>query len=191
MSLPQRKPEFGPDDYLAWENAHEERHEYIDGEVFDMVGVSVPHNTINLNLVSALRNHLRGGPCRVFAIDLKLRVEEANCFFYPDLFVSCEVAGEKPDSEYFRRNAKLVVEVLSESTASYDRGRKFGHYRQLSTLEEYALVDQERESVELFRRDATGHWVLHPFGPGETVEFASVGLSLPISAIYEDVGFPE
>ncbi|MDP2795166.1 MAG: Uma2 family endonuclease [Sulfurisoma sp.] len=191
MNLPQRKPEFGPDDYLAWENAHEERHEYIDGEVFDMVGVSVPHNLINGNIYMALRNHLRGNACQVFAIDLKLRVEEANCFFYPDLFVSCATPGEKPDSEYFRRHAKLVVEVLSESTAGYDRGRKFAYYRQLPSLKEYVLVDQERQSVELFRRDATDHWVLHPFGPDETVEFASVGLSLPIAAIYEDVGFPE
>jgi Uma2 family endonuclease len=187
MNLPQSKSQFSPEDYLAWENIQDTRNEYVAGEVFAMVGARDAHNTVTLNLAVLLRNHLRGGPCRVFAVDMKLRVESANCFFYPDVFVTCDERDRTLESDYFKSHAVLVAEVLSDSTAAFDRGRKFGFYRELQSLREYVLIDPDAHNVEIFRRDPTDHWVLYPFGPGSEVELASVGLRTPIGAIYEDV----
>jgi Uma2 family endonuclease len=187
MSQPQPKQEHSPEDYLAWESLQETRNEYIAGEVFAMVGARDAHNTVGGNLYILLRNHLRGGPCRVFANDMTLHVETADCYFYPDVFVTCDERDRPPDADYWKNHPVLVVELVSESTAAFDRGRKFGYYRELESLMEYVLVDPDRRSVEAFRRDATGHWVLYPFGPGDEVELASVGLRMPIEAVYEDV----
>ena len=190
MNLPQPRPGFSPQEYLEWEKLQEARHEYIAGEAFSMVGAKDAHNTVSGNLYMVLRSHLRGGPCRTFAVDMKLRVESANCFFYPDVFVTCDPRDRTAESDYFKLHPILVAEVLSESTAAFDRGRKFGIYRELESLREYVLVDPDRQSVEVFRRDATDHWVLYPCGPGSDVEFASIGLRVPIGTIYEDVELP-
>lgn len=179
-----RKPVFGAEDYLAWEAEQNEKHEYLAGEVFAMAGASEAHVTIAGNVYSALRNHLRGQPCRAFISDMKLEVAAADAFFYPDVFVTCSPADASLKDR--KREPTLVVEVLSPTTAAYDRGAKFAHYRRLESLREYVLVDTERVAVDVFRRDGEGHWVLYPAGPGETVELASVGLMLPVEAIYED-----
>lgn len=180
-----KKPIFSAEDFLAWEAAQTEKHEYIAGEVFAMAGASDAHVTISLNLAMALRAHLRGGPCRTYIADMKLHVEAADAFFYPDVFVTCSaVDATRPN---FKREPVLIIEVLSKATAAFDRGGKFAYYRRLPSLQEYALIEGERIAVDVFRRDTGGHWVLYPYGPGELVELASVGLSLPIEAIYEDV----
>ncbi|MDY0330906.1 MAG: Uma2 family endonuclease [Thiomonas sp.] len=181
------KPVFSADDFLAWEMQQPDKHEYLAGEVFAMVGASDAHVTISLNLAAALRAHLRGGPCRAFIADMKLRIDAAQAFFYPDVFVTCSAADAQ--SPLFKREALLVVEVLSPSTAAYDLGQKFAQYRQLATLQEYVLIDSERVAVDVFRRNAEGRWVLYPYAEGETVALDSVGLSLPVAAIYEDVVF--
>jgi Uma2 family endonuclease len=113
-------------------------------------------------------------------------VEEDNAFFYPDVFVTC-AAADRAQSHY-KSAPSLVVEVLSPSTSAYDRGAKFAAYRRLPGLREYVLIDSERLSVDLFRRDDAGRWVLYPFDAvDQQVEFASVSLQLPLQALYEDV----
>lgn len=176
---------FSPDDFLAWEAEQTEKHEYLAGEVFAMVGATDAHVTISGNLFSVLRNHLRGTPCRVFIADMKLQVEQANAFFYPGVFVTCSPSDA--DLPNYKREPVLVAEVLSPSTASYDRGLKFATYRQLPSLQEYVLIDTERMAVDVFRRDETNHWVLYPFGPDETIRLESVKLDLPMAELYEDV----
>lgn len=185
MTDPAAKPQFDAPSYLAWEADQPEKHEYLDGEVFAMAGVSESHVTLALNLAMALRNHLRGGPCSVFISDMKLQVAADNAFFYPDVFVTC--AESDRAHSHFKTAPTLVVEVLSPTTSAFDRGAKFAAYRKLPSLREYALVDTERLSVDLFRRDNTGHWVLYPSESGEMVEFASVGFSVPVEQLYEDV----
>lgn len=186
MNLPAHQHRFDAQAYLDWEAEQAQKHEYFDGEVFAMAGASDAHVTIAGNLYMALRNHLRGGPCSVFISDMKLRVEEDNAFFYPDVFVSCAEADRA--QSHHKSAASLVVEVLSPSTSAYDRGAKFASYRKLTTLREVALIDSERLSVDLFRRDEQGRWVLYPFdAPGQQVELASVGLRLPIETLYEAV----
>lgn len=189
MPLAAPHPRFDAPAYLAWEAGQTEKHEYFNGEVFAMADVSDAHVTVAGNLYMALRSHLRGSPCSVYISDMKLQVQANNAFYYPDVFVTC-AESDRQQSQY-KSAPSLVVEVLSPSTSAYDRGAKFAAYRKLPTLREYALIDPERLSVDLFRRrDDDGRWVLYPAEAGEPVEFASVGLTLPMEALYEDVELP-
>ncbi len=185
MGYALRKEDYvTPEAYLEMEMASQERHEYVDGEVFLMSGAGTTHNDINLNLASLFREHLRGGPCKVHAIDIKLRVEAANCYFYPDVMVTCSEADRQ--NQYEKREPVLVVEILSPSTALYDRDRKFAAYRQLASLQEYVLVDAEQLSIECYRRADGGEWILRPYLAGETVTLHSLGLTFPLESAYQD-----
>ena len=183
----KKEDRVSPDAYLEMEMASEERHEYVDGEVFAMVGAASAHNLININLVSLIRDHLRGGSCRVFAIDIKLRVETANCYFYPDAMVTCSETDRQ--SRYVMNEPLLVVEILSPSTALYDRDKKFAAYRQLPSLQEYVLVDAEQMGIDCYRRGEGGEWILHPYSVGEAVTLHSLSLTFPIEAAYQDVDY--
>jgi len=189
MSLPARQSRFDADAYLAWEAGQPLKHEYWDGEVFAMAGASDSHVTIAGNVYMALRSHLRGGPCSVFISDMKLQLQQDNAFFYPDVFVTCADADRA--QSHYKSAATLVVEVLSPSTSAYDRGEKFAAYRRLPSLREYCLIDSERLSVDLFRRDEAGRWVLYPLEEAQQeLELASVDLRLPLRLLYADVTLP-
>lgn len=185
MTVPGPVPRFDAPTYLAWEAGQTEKHEYFNGEVFAMARASEAHVTLAGNLFMALRYHLRGGPCSVFISVMKLQVEADDAFFYPDVFVTC-AEFDRAHSHY-KAAPSLVVEVLSPTTSAYDRGAQFAAYRKLPSLREYVQVDTKRPSVDLFRRGDSGHWVLYPYEAGHTVEFASVGLSVPVERLYEDV----
>lgn len=188
MGLPQKIPAYiTPEAYLAVEMASDTRSEYLKGEVFAMVGTSSMHNIIIGNFYMALRNHLRGGPCQVFAMDLKLRVETANAYFYPDLMVTCTEADRR--SDFIKTEPLLVIEVLSPSTALFDRDKKFASYRQLPSLQEYVLVDTEQQSIECYRRADNGEWIMHPYVAGESVTLHGLNLTFPIELAYQDVDF--
>ena len=150
-----------------------------------MTSTEDAHVSIALNLATLLHAHVKGTPCRPYMSDMKVRVEKANAFFYPDVMVTCDERDRH--SDYFKSHPILIAEILSESTAAFDRGRKFAAYRQLESLQEYLLVDPNDYSVDCFRRDTAGHWVLYPFGSGEQVELASLNWSAPIAALYEGV----
>jgi Uma2 family endonuclease len=188
MGLPQPNGYLDPDAFLEWEKTQLEKYEYLDGQivqVYAMVGARDAHVTVALNVASLLKEHLRGGPCRVYISDMKLRVEAANAFFYPDVFVTCDPRDRTEDT--YKRFPLLVVEVLSESTAGYDRGRKFAVYRQVKSLQEYAIIDPDTFTVDCFRRDETDHWVLYAFAGEDTVEFRSIDFKVPLSSVFEDV----
>ena len=180
------KPYFTADEYLAFEQESGEKHEYIHGEIYAMAGASDAHVTVSGNIFAALKSHLRGTPCRSFIADMKLRVQATDAYFYPDVFVSCKESF--PARSDIKTDAVLVVEVLSPSTAAYDRGAKFAHYRRLSSLAEYMLVDIETRTVDLYRKNVEGLWVLYPYTAEDTLELASVGLSLAVDGVvFEDV----
>lgn len=181
-----QKSRLSADEFLAWESTQPERHEFVQGEVFAMAGGEDRNNTVAGNLYIALRQHLRGSPCRVFASDVKLRVEAADCFFYPDVMVTCSAADAA--SRLVKHAPVLVVEVLSPSTEAFDRGAKFAAYRQLPSLAEYLLVDPNQRRCDLFRKGADdGLWVLHPTGPDEALQLASVGLDLPPAVLWAEL----
>ncbi len=184
MSLPQAKIPLGPDDYLAWELEQSGRHEYIDGEVFAMGGASDGHGTVALNLAALLHGALRGTPCRPFVADMKVHVEAVNSFFYPDLVVTCDPRDRRPEANYAKRYPALIIEILSPSTEAYDRGRKFAAYRQLESLQEYVLVSLDERRIEVFRRDASGFWVLHPLAFDAVLELHSINFRCPAAEVF-------
>jgi Uma2 family endonuclease len=186
MSNLAEVPSITADDYLAGEAASPIKHEYVAGEVFAMAGASEAHVTIALNVAAMLRAHVRGGPCRVYIADMKLQVERARAFFYPDCFVTCEAADAA--EPIVKRRARVVVEVLSESTEAYDRGAKFASYRQLPTLQEYVLIDSRTRSDEVFRRYPNG-WILDPIAEDGRLNIETLGFDCTLDAIYEDVRF--
>ena len=189
MSAVLTEPPLTFEAYMAWEAEQPERHEFFAGEVFAMTGARATHNTIALNIAVALRDVLRNTSCRVFIADMKLHVASVNASFYPDVFVSCDPRDRTPDAELVQRHPQLVVEVLSDSTAAFDRGQKFEAYRSLDSLAAYLLVEQHRPHADLFVRNADGLWVLNPVGEGGTLTIPSMGVELPMASVYEGVAF--
>lgn len=183
MGVPQPKPNL--DDFLVWERDQTDKHFYFRGEIFAMVGVRQAHAHVTLNIGAALKSALRGSPCRVFVADMMVKVAAADAAFYPDVTVSC--AARDRETPYHLTHPKLIVEVLSDSTAAFDRGRKFAACRLLPSLEEYVLVDIDARRVEAYRKNAAGRWELFEFRHAEPVTFASVGATMEAEAVYEDV----
>jgi Uma2 family endonuclease len=176
---------FTAADYLAWEAGQLDRHEFLDGEVFAMAGAEDRHVTVSMNVAFALRQHLSGSPCRTYMSDMRLHIAAANSYFYPDVLVTCSALDLA--SALVKTEPKLIVEVLSPSTAAYDRGLKFSHYRRLASLEEYVLIDLDTRSTDCYRKGADGLWVLHPFARGEAVSLASVALELSAEQLFAEV----
>ena len=190
MSAVMTSPRFASAQaYLDWEAQQTARHELVAGEVYAMTGARATHNTITINALVHLRQALKGTPCRVHGLDLKLRVNAQGDFFYPDAMVSCDARDRLPVEDRFISHPWLVVEVLSDSTAAYDRGRKFELYRGIDTLTHYLLVEQDRPYAELFFRNAQGQWVLQPLPPGSLIEAALLGQPWPVDSLFYDVDF--
>ncbi len=173
------------EDFLTWEEAREGRFEYIQGEVIDVTGTTDRHNTVAGNLYLWLRGQLRGTPCRTFMSDVQVRVEAADAAFYPDVVVTCDPADAQ--QRRVKHAPSLIAEILSESTAGYDTGRKFHCYRRLESLREYLLIDPDRCCVEVFRRGGDGHWLVETYAEGETVPLPGIGVELPVATLYEDL----
>lgn len=185
MAPAQPSRHFSAEEFLLWEEQQAERHEFFDGEVFNMAGAGDDHQMVSGNLYIALRQHLNGTPCRTYMADMRLQVQAANCYFYPDLMVTCAEGDRASPQE--KREPLLLIEVLSPSTAAYDRGAKFAAYRCLPSLREYALVDIDARTCDVYRKGADGLWVLHPFAGDDALELASVELAVPASALYAEL----
>lgn len=176
-----------PKDYLEGERVSPVKHEYRQGEVWAMAGGSDAHVTITGNIHAVLRNHLRGSGCRLYMVDMRVRVQRENCYYYPDVVVTCDDRDRNPED--FKQFPKLIIEVLSPSTEAVDRGKKFADYRSIETLQEYVLVSQTESQVECYRRNSNGKWELESYGKSDRVHLESVNLQLSMADIYEDVLF--
>lgn len=171
-------------DYLHEECNSEIRHEYIGGLVYAMGGASAPHNIIAGNLFASMHRHLAEGACRIFMSDMKLRLEIAGetIFYYPDIMVCC---NPKDNERYYRSEPKLIVEVLSDTTARVDRREKLLAYQTIPSLEEYVLVEQDCQRITLHRRAL--RWNPAQFLAGNELHFASIGFSIAVNALYAGV----
>ncbi len=179
---------FTPEEYLILEEKNTLKHEYINGEIYAMAGASDRHVTIALNLATQLKIHLRGSGCRFYISDMKLKLETKNCFYYPDLLVTCE--SEDQATANYKKYPKLIVEVLSNSTEAFDRGDKFSDYQSLETLQEYVLINSKKQRVECFRRQENKSWNLQTYtDQDQNFELISVNFTGKIADIYEDVDF--
>ena len=172
--------------YFQLERRDDWRYEYLAGEVFAMAGGSESHALIAANAIGAFIAALRGQPCRVYGSDMKLRIEALDKFCYPDLMVLCEQGRRTPR---YVEAPRLIVEVLSESTESYDRGLKFEHYRTIPELSYYLLIDQTRPHAELFTRQGSAPvWTLtETTGLDGLVELSPWGIELALAELYRDV----
>ncbi len=178
---------LSPDEYIEGEKVSLVKHEYIDGQIYAMAGTSDSHAIIVANLVALLRPHLRRSGCLLMPQDMKVKIPRQQTFYYPDLLVTCDDRDRV--NRYFKEYPKLIVEVLSDSTEMFDRGKKFEHYRQILTLEEYVLIAQSQPKVEGFRRNASGRWELYDFPVEGPWDLASLEFESTVAALYEDVVF--
>jgi len=185
-----RKKIYTPQEYLKMEERSETRHEFVNGEIYDMSGGTATHNKIAVNVSFALESVIRKNklPCRSFVNDLRLRILKANMFTYPDVMLICGKIEFEAGRQDVVLNPVVIFEVLSESTSNYDRSRKFAAYRQIPSLEEYVMIDQARVSVEVFRRDKTKFWIFEALEElTDTLKLKSVGIEISVAGIYEGV----
>ncbi|HLO49664.1 MAG TPA: Uma2 family endonuclease [Kamptonema sp.] len=186
MFVSKNKFYISPEDYLESERQSPIKHEYRRGHVYAMTGAKNPHVRLCVKLVSLLENHLDDTNCLVFMADTKVRIEEADCYYYPDVAVTCD-ERDTNSTEDFILYPSLIIEVLSPSTAIFDRNEKFADYQNLSSLQEYVLVNQAQVRIECFRLNAEGSWVSQTYEPGNELHLASVNFSCQISEIYHKV----
>jgi Uma2 family endonuclease len=176
---------ISPQDYLEGERESPIKHEYRRGLVYAMVGAKKPHVILTGNLARLLGNHLEDRPCVVMTSDMKVRLEEADCYYYPDVLVTCDPKDLVGTEDYIY-SPKLLIEVLSKSTSKFDRGEKFTDYQTCKSLEEYVLVSQTEQAIEV-RSLINGEWQIVIYGVGDRVVFHSVGWTGDMQVIYDKV----
>ncbi len=176
---------YSPDEYLVHETESLTKHEYFDGKIVAMAGATDAHVTIAGNLFTELRSHLRGSSCRVYISDMKARIDAHNRFFYSDLLITCDPCDAETST--YKRFPKLIIEVLSHSTESFDRGQKFADYQTLNSLEEYVLIDSKTRHVEVFCRYTDGLWIYQNYNDHETFQLTSLNYTGTFATLYEDV----
>ncbi len=186
-ALPE--PYITPEQYIEIERKAEFKSEYIAGQMFAMADGSPEHSLIAVNITGELRLALKGGGCRVYNSDLNVWLAETNMFAYPDVTVVCGDVVYGPARQAIS-NPLIIVEVLSPSTESYDRGAKAAHYRRSETLREYVFVSQSEPAIERFTRDTEGKWyVTDARGIDAVMELTAVSTTLKLSEVYANIEF--
>lgn len=187
-TVPQ--PNYSFEQYLAIERDREHKSEYFAGEMFAMAGASEAHNLVAFNVANVLGRQLSDRPCKAYLGDMRVRIEATGLTTYPDASVVCGPPRFFDDRRDTLLNPQVIVEVLSPSTGSCDRGKKFEHYRKLDSLQDYVLISQDRRQLECFTRQADGRWTLTEAGaPGTSLRLASIDCTLPVDEIYAKVEF--
>lgn len=181
------------EEYFKIDTDSEIRHEYIDGRIIDMAGGNDPHSQIIHNLHGSLWSRLRGKPCQGRDGNLRVRYGRRVQYGYPDALIVCGQPQFDPAGagNTTLLNPRVLIEVLSDSTEAYDRGRKFERYREIESFEEYVLISQDRPSVEVLRRQPTGFWMMQPYqGVEVSAALLTVGIELPLAELFAGVEFP-
>jgi Uma2 family endonuclease len=181
---------YTPEEYLALERNAEFKSEYIDGRIVAMTGAQRPHIVIVANLVREIGGRLLDSPCEVYPTDMKVKIEASGRYVYPDLCVSCEPRFEDGVTDVLL-NPVLIVEVLSDSTETYDRGEKFFHYRRIESLREYVLLSQKQCLVERYVREGDFWRFTSEDDPDRSLVLASLDLEIPLRRIYAKALRPE
>ena len=174
-------------EYLAFERASAEKHEYANGEIFAMSGGTGEHSAISANIIREVGNALFGRGCRVHTSDMRINISPAGRYVYPDASIVCARPEYTDDSRDTLVNPLVIVEVLSDSSEAYDRGDKFAQYQTIASLAEYVLASQKKPRIEVFTRQTDGSWLLRVNGPGERAGLSSVECSIDVDRVYTDV----
>jgi len=177
------------EEYLALERAAEYKSEYYKGEVFAFAGASEWHNLITANLVATIHRQLRSSPCRAYPSDMRISIPQTPHYTYADVVVVCGQTQLEDDFKDNLLNPIVIIEVLSPSTESYDRGKKFESYQRIASLMEYVLVSQDRPRIEQFLRQPDGRWLYSETSAEGSIKLTSIDCELSLNDVYEKVEF--
>lgn len=184
------KSKMTPQEYLEFERKSEEKHEYYAGEIFAMAGATRRHNVISWNFGGELRQKLKGKSCEAYPADMRVFIPETGLYTYPDLVIVCGEPNFQDDTFDTLLNPILIIEVLSETTENYDRGKKFQHYRSIETLHEYVLVSTDEARIEKFEKTGDGFWFLsEAVGIDSEIELTSIECRIPLAEVYDKIDF--
>jgi Uma2 family endonuclease len=175
-------PRLTPEEYFAWEEKQLEKHEYIDGQTYAMSGGTVNHSRIAVRFTTLFSNHLDNSNCETGNSDLRINIVGTSNYTYPDASVTCD--DRDKTTPQFITYPCLIVEVLSASTESYDRGGKFRLYRKNPVLQDYLLVSSTCIEMDLYRKNQDGDWTIINYREGDIVELNSINLRMPIEQVY-------
>jgi Uma2 family endonuclease len=184
-----RHHQYTYDEYLAFERDANVRHEFFDGEIYAMVGGTPAYAAICVNISSLLRDQLRGRGCQTYSSDLRVRVVETGLATYPDVTVVCGRLELDAGDRHTVTNPVLVVEVMSPSSAGYDRGEKLEHYKRVPSLREVVLVAHDERLIEVWRRGDDGIWSRREARSGAAV-LTAVPCTLPVDEVFRDESSP-
>ena len=180
------------EEYLALERRGEEKHEYLAGELVAMVGASFRHNLIQTRVLAGLYQQLRGRPCEVTPSDLRVAVGALGIYTYPDVTVVCGEPQFEDAEQDTLLNPTVLIEILSPSTESYDRGKKFQPYRLIPTCREYLLIAQDQSLIEHYLRQPNNRWLLATFEQlGDVIALDSIGCTLALADVYDGIVFDQ
>jgi Uma2 family endonuclease len=180
------------EDYLTFERASDVKHEYYAGQIFALAGASEQHNLIASSVVALLYGQVRKRPCNVYPSDMRVKIQHSGIYTYPDISVVCGPAEFEDFSRDTLLNPIVIIEILSPSTESYDRGKKFQNYRTIETLQEYILIAQDAKQIEQYVRQPGNLWLLSSFSEDdETAALSSIDCVLSVADVYEKVIFDQ
>lgn len=186
------KTRYTPEQYLAIERAAQFRSEFLRGEMFAMVGASRKHNLVAGNVSRRIGEQFDGRRCEVYQSDMRVKVSATDLYTYPDVVATCDEPRFEDDQVDTLVNPKVIVEVLSPSTELWDRGKKFEHYRNISSLRECVLISQDHVLVEKFAINADGEWALRDYHTLEDIlVLDSISCRITLSDIYARIDFSE
>ncbi|MDT4956069.1 MAG: hypothetical protein QOJ02_4207 [Acidobacteriota bacterium] len=184
----QIKVHYTPEEYLALERQAEYKSEYFNGEIFAMTGASRKHNLVAGNVFASLHGQLKKRPCEIYPSDMRVKVSMTGLYTYPDVVIACGEPTFDDKQKDTLLNPTVLVEVLSKSTASYDRGEKFEHYRKLDSLAEYLVIAQNKYHVEHYVRQPDNRWLLSETDDMQTtIHLSSIECDLALADIYDKV----
>ena len=186
----QIQPYISPQEYLRLERQSEYKSEYVNGQIFAMTGASRKHNLITTNISSSVHTQLKGRPCEVYSVDMRVKVRATGLYTYPDVVVACGEPEFEDDFIDTLLNPTLLVEVLSPSTERYDRIAKSSYYRTIDSLAEHLLVAQDEIRVEQYVKQSDGQWLLFEYLTIDSrAPLPSIDCSLLLSEVYDRINF--
>ncbi|MDQ2907682.1 MAG: Uma2 family endonuclease [Ktedonobacteraceae bacterium] len=191
MAVDPYQSSMSVEEYLVLDSTSSDgRYEFIDGAVTLLAGGTVNHSRISITLLVLLDRALPGRPYMVYNSDMRVSIS-ATRYLYPDVSISCDPRDQEHGESDTVRYPSVIIEVLSPSTETYDRSKKFDYYRSSPTLQEYVLVDTQQRAVDLYRRQTENLWTFHPFRQGDEIELKSSGFRIPLASVYENIVFTE
>jgi Uma2 family endonuclease len=192
------KKKFTEQEYLEFERASDQKHEFYRGEIFQMYGhgdllamsgAAQNHNEIFTNLFGELCSQLKRKPCRPYGSDLRMYIPQNTLYTYPDITIYCKNPVDGPDDD-IATDPTVIIEILSPATRNYDLGGKFDLYREIPTLKEYILADTKLVNVFAFRLNERVHWELEEYKSiNDVLEIKAAGVSISLKDIYEETRF--